>query len=57
MKNFFSVVVALLACFSVKAQTVLNGDYTITGQLQIGNDLNVRKYPTTSSEQSLTGIF
>ena len=41
MKKYFLLVVIWVTCLSIKAQTVLNGDYTITGQLQIENKLNV----------------
>jgi hypothetical protein len=41
MKKYVFLMVLLFTCFSIKAQTVLNGDYSITGQLQVESNLDV----------------
>jgi hypothetical protein len=41
MKKYVFLMVLLFGCLGIKAQTELSGDYTITGQLQVGDNLDV----------------
>jgi hypothetical protein len=53
MKKAMVLMVLLFACFIIQAQTVLNGDYIITGQLQIGDNLEVTNTDTNTVKSVL----
>ena len=56
MKKYFLLTVTLLTCLGVKAQTTLSGNYTIAGELQVGDKLEVTNLATNTVKSVLARL-
>ena len=56
MKNFSLLLLLFAVSFNLKAQTVLSGDYKITGTLQVGNMLDLRNTTPNTTQAVLARL-